>query len=160
MGDGESTCVEHLADDAVLPLCVTIRTAVAIGLVAEDGTSDGCEMDADLVHASRLESALYERVAVVDARCEDAVVSDGGLAFRVDADLVFTLGIFEAEEGRSDAPFGRFRRTDADGYVDFFHIMLAHVSGEGVEGGAGLRDHDDARGIAIEPMHERRPECK
>lgn len=158
MWEREFPCVEHLPFDAVLALGERVFSNFAVRAVAEDGGAERREMDANLMGAPGFDAAREKGVFAGDFRFQRFVVGDGRLSRFVDADLGFVLGVLDAEEFFSNGAAGILRSARGDRGVRLVHLVVLEGREEPVQRAFRFGDEDDAGGVAVDAVHERRTE--
>lgn len=97
--------MEELASDSVGALGEGIFASISVGIVSENRTSDGCEMDTNLMHTTRFEDTLDETIFPMDTGLENLIMCDGGLpAYFINNNLIGVFGMFQASELLADGP--------------------------------------------------------
>ena len=134
-----------------------VAVAAAVLAVAEQGTADGRHVGADLVGAAGEQRALDERQLL--CRGERAVDGFRGLGARnrtvVERDL---LALFIAAQEVFDAAARRLGSAEHHADVFLFQLVLLDLVVQDAQRLGGFRGDDDAAGVAVNAVAERRSE--
>ncbi len=122
--------------------------ARAIDGVAEDGSTEVFEVDAELMGAASRRVELKKRILIV--RGEDFVVSLGRFAVLVDLKSGWAFQI--AGNREVDEGFGEFRMSDDDGEISFMGFAILKLATEHFLGVGIFGEDDGAASVAIETM--------
>jgi hypothetical protein len=126
----------------------------AVHRVADDRQPDRRQMDADLVRAARLEPHVEQRVPVDQPF--DFEVRDR-LARRVGVERVTRRLAPVAADRRFDPPGPRARAPADERLVAPLELPGAHQLLQLLERRIAARDHEQTRGVAVEPVDDARP---
>lgn len=120
----------------------------AVLFVADDGTTQGSKLDANLMTATGFEGEFDKRA--VTTRLEDPVVGNGMAGESGGRTKENLKGIGFIQIGLKRAGGGG-KATFDNGFILFFILIPATL--EDFFGGGGFGEDHEAGGLAIEPVH-------
>lgn len=146
--------MQKLPLDPEVSLRMTIFSLIPIGLVSDDRTSYGSEMDTDLVGAACFYTTFEKCVFIVRIFPYDPIVSDCVLSSRIDSYLRFISSFLYSEEFFSDCIPRFFGTSEDDSMIDFFDLARLEEVEERLEGFFIFCDHDTSTRVSVDTVHE------